>query len=75
MKAAQWGELEQGFDLDQSTVIILITIIILMILITIIILQIIIIIIHIISTGGALRRPMTYDKHPIRPSDVYLRMN
>ena len=65
MKAAQWGELEQGFDLDQSTVIIVITIVILMILITIIILQIIIIIIHIISTEGALRRPMTYDNHPI----------
>ena len=62
MKAAQWGELEQGFDLDHSTVIIVITIIILMILITIIIPQIIIIIIiiiHIISTEGAFRRPMT----------------
>ena len=67
MKAAQWGELEQGFDLDQSTVIILTTFVILVILITIIILLIIIIIIiiHIISTEGALRRPMTYDNHPI----------
>ena len=24
----------------------------------------------IISTEGALRRPMTYDKHPFRPSDI-----